>query len=783
MTDAARWARVTAVFHEALEREEPARVAYLDSACAGDGPLRAEVESLLASHQAAGRFAEGSPLEALPMSAVEALGLHPRLAPGSQFGSYTIVVPLGAGGMGEVYRARDTRLGRDVAIKALPQQFLADSDRVARFEREAQLLAALNHPNIATIYGLEESNGSHVLVLEFVEGESLAARIARGRIGLAESLGILRQIIDALESAHEKGIIHRDLKPANVMLTAEDRVKVLDFGLGKVLEPESLHAAGSQSPTKTLGATAPGVVLGTAAYMSPEQAKGRAADKRSDIWACGCVLYEMLAGKRAFSGDDASDTIAAVLRGEADWSALPSETPPNVRTLLKRCLEKDRKARVGDLSTVRYVLDEAGTSIAAAVTPSTVAKRSNIHIASAVTVGAAVATAITLGVMRSPPRPVVQPMRFTISSAADPINIAGPHPDIAIMPDGSHVVYRTGSTTARTFWVRRLDQIEAVPLRGLPTVLVSSPSISPDGRWLAFVAGTTLMKVALTGGPPVTVTPPAANIRGIAWGPDNTIIFGTTDTRSGLLSVPSGGGDVKELTKPDSQRGEVDHLFPSVLPGGRAVLFTVTAREALDNAQIAVLDLASGAQKRLIRGGTQAMYVESGHLVYAAGDSLMAVRFDLARLEVLSDPQPVAKQIVTKASGAANFSVSRNGTLVYIPGVAADAAVKRSLVWVTRQGTEELVKGVPPRAFLSVRLSPDGTRIAVDIRDHEGGVDIWVWDLAQETLTPLTLDPANNNISRLDAGWQADRLRVDACRCLQCLTGRQQTGQAWRSGW
>jgi serine/threonine protein kinase/Tol biopolymer transport system component len=660
---------------------------------------------------------------------------------GVRLGLYEIVGALGSGGMGEVYRARDTKLGREVAIKALPDQFLTDPERVARFEREAQLLAALNHPNIAAIHGLQESNGAQFLVLELVDGESLAERIARGLIGITESLVILRQIIDALESAHEKGIIHRDLKPANIMLTRDDRVKILDFGLAKALEPDPVRADLSHSPTMTLGATGAGVILGTAAYMAPEQIKGRAADKRSDIWACGCVLFEMLTGKRAFIGEDVSDTLAAVLRGEPDWLALPAYTPSNIRTLLKRCLQKDRRARVGDVSTVRYVLDEAAVASGVpGTTPATSARRSKALPFVALAASASVAAVVTWAVTRPGPSPIVQPVRFTIAPSGDAISVGSPHADLAITPDGTHVVYIAGGASGG-LWVRRLDQLEAVQLRGLPGINLSGPAISPDSKWIAFASATDLMRVSLTGGSPISLTNAASTTRGIAWRSDDTIVFATNDTATGLLSVPAAGGDPTVLTKPDPQKGEFDHLFPSVLPGGRAVLFTITTPSGLDSAQVAVLDLVSGDQKILVRGGSQAVYAQSGHLIYAAGGALRAVRFDPARLEVLSDPTPVVDQVVTKTSGAADFSISTNGTLVFVPG-GGGATAMRSLVWVTREGVEEPIKGVPPRAFFMARLSPDGSRIALDVRDQQN--DIWIWDLAQETLTPLTIDRAQD---------------------------------------
>jgi serine/threonine-protein kinase len=663
------------------------------------------------------------------------------LAAGARLGPYEILSALGAGGMGEVYRARDTKLNRDVAIKILPDLFVADADRIARFQREAQVLASLNHPNIAAIYGLEESNGIRALVLELVEGPTLADRLSQGALSLNETLTIARQIADALEAAHEKGIVHRDLKPANVALTANDQVKVLDFGLAKLARggaggasaPGEL-AAMTNSPTLTAMMTRAGVILGTAAYMSPEQAKGREADKRSDVWAFGCVLFEMLTRKRAFEGDDVSDTLAAVLRGEPDWKALPQGVPAHVRMIVARCLEKNRQTRFADISTAKFLLNE-GSDLATG--PGLRLGRSMVHtggwIAAAATVSGIIVGAATWAVMRVPaesPRPV----RFAIvPPAAEPLMV-GPDRDIAISPDGTQIVYRAGQGEAHLA-VRTVDQLEARSLAGT-TGNVRGPFMSPDGQWVGFFSNRNeLQKVSITGGPPITLCRVAGGSRGASWGPDDTIVFATSDSTTGLLSVPANGGKPNVLTTPDRGRGEIDHLFPAILPGGRAVLFTITSSQPED-AQIAVLDLKTGQRKTLIRGGSHAEYVATGHLVYAAAGTLRAVRFDLGRLEVLSDPVQVVEHVMTTGTGAANFAISERGTLVYVPGGVSTGA--QSLAWINRQGAEEPIKA-PPRSYVIPRLSPDGTRIALDVRDQE--TDIWIWDLAHETLTRLTFDP------------------------------------------
>jgi Tol biopolymer transport system component len=685
------------------------------------------------------------------------------LSPGARLGPYEILSALGAGGMGEVYRARDTKLDREVAIKVLPEQFVADPERVARFQREAKTLAALNHPHIGGIYGLEDADGVRALVLELVEGPTLADRIAQGPIPLEDALTIARQIADALEAAHEQGIIHRDLKPANIKLRSDGTVKVLDFGLAKALEPMSAASPnGTASPTITTPAmmTGVGMILGTAAYMSPEQAKGRPADKRSDVWAFGCVLFEMLSGKRPFEGEDVTDIIAAVVRAEPDWSALPPQVPLAIPSIIKRCLEKDRKTRIPDMSVVRFMMTEvesakpSSTMVERRVPPGWIA----LVAGTGMLVGIAIAAATAWSVMRFQPAPRSLPARFAINlPASQGIAFGGPDRTIAISPDGAHIAYISGASGSGAgggqLMVRSLDQLEGVPLRGLTNA--RSPFISPDSRWIGFFESGDLKKVPMTGGPAITISRIRGGTRGSSWGPDDTIIFATNDASSGLSSVPVGGGEPRVLTKPDTAHGELDHFFPSILPGGRAVLFTVWMTSgAADNSQIAVLDLKTGQRKTLVRGGSHAEYVDPssgpgpmasrssgqpGYLVYASSGALRAVRFDPEHLEVLSDSVVVADQVTqTNSSGAANFSVSRSGTLLYVAGGSATSFERRSLVWVDRQGREQAIDA-PPRAYTSPRISPDGTRIAVSIPDQEQ--DIWIIDRDRQPLTRLTFGP------------------------------------------
>jgi serine/threonine-protein kinase len=716
------------------------------------------------------------------------------LSIGTRLGSYEVGALIGVGGMGEVYRAHDTKLDRDVALKVVPELFARDSDRLARFQREAKVLASLNHPNIAGIYGLEDADGVKALVLELVEGPTLADLIAlrtsqtpaaaatsesqsRGAaasgtpraFGIDEALTIAKQIVEALEAAHGLGIIHRDLKPANVKVKNDGVVKVLDFGLAKTLAPEPGSVAAAkltQSPTITSPAamTGVGVLLGTAAYMSPEQAKGRAADKRSDVWAFGCVLYEMLTGRRAFSGEDVPETLAGILRDAPDWSLLPASTPAAVRTLLRRCLEKDPRERLPDIGVARLEIKDALVEPPTdAVGPPRVSGRRvwQRRAAAAIIASslAAVGGLAVWALMRPSP---AKPVRLTV---APPTNVtvgnATGNSDIAISPDGTRVVFVGGlsapgpGATPPQLYVRRLDQLEPLRLEGLVTPY--SPFMSPDGNWVGFFDGPNLKKVTLNGGPAVTLCRiPAVGGTG-TWAPDNTIIFSAGGS-GGLFRVSAGGGEPEVLTTPDAQKGEQSHQWPEVLPGGGAVLFTVFSPatggggDGITNARIAVLNLKTGEQKILVTGGGYPRYVPSGHIVYGVAGTLRAVAFDLGRLEVRSDPVPVLEGVLTKSSGAADFAVAQDGSLVYLAGTQA-GSIARTLVWVDRQGREEAVNA-PPRAYNYPRVSPDGTRVALDIRDQEN--DIWVWDLTRAALTRLTFGAG---LERLPL-WTPDGRRI-----------------------
>ena len=655
--------------------------------------------------------------------------------------------------MGEVYRAIDTNLKRAVAIKVLPTSVAADAERLARFQREAELLASLNHPHIAAIYGLEDADGVKALVLELVEGPTLADRIAQGPIPLDEAIPIARQIAEAVEAAHEQGIIHRDLKPANIKLRSDGTVKVLDFGLAKALDPAPASIDASQSPTITSPAmTRMGVIMGTAAYMSPEQARGKTVDKRSDIWAFGCVLYEMLTGRRAFEGEDISDTLANVLKIDPNWQALPAEVPAAIRALLRRCLDKDRRTRVADISTALFVLDEAAGLRGAVEGPAEVGPyvrgevsrwRRVVPAAGALIVGGAIVGGAVWWSMRTASPAVVRTTIATTESTA--LVTAGGVRDVAITPDGSRIVYHG----TNQLLVRVLNQIEPDVLGGLGTP--TNPFISPDGQWIGFADGQRLKKVAITGGPPVTIAPVDGVLRGATWGPDGTIVFATDATVTGLQRVSAAGGEPAVLTKPDSERGDRDHLWPEFLPGGGAVLFTIyPAIGGPDNAQVAVLDLKTGASKVLVRGGSHAHYVPTGHLVYGVAGTLRAVPFDLERLEPTGTPAPVLEGVWTTPLGAANFAVAANGSLVYVAGLARPAS-RNTIASVDRQGRVSPLPGVPPDLYRDVRVSPDGARLALATR-----TDVSTYEFARATLSRLTTDPAEDR-SPL---WTSDGQRI-----------------------
>jgi serine/threonine-protein kinase len=586
------------------------------------------------------------------------------LAPGTQLGPYEISASLGAGGMGEVYRATDTRLGREVAIKVLPESFAQDAERLGRFQREAQLLAALNHNNIAAIYGLEEADGRRYLVLEYVPGETLAARIARGAIPLEDALQLARQIAEALEAAHEKGIIHRDLKPGNIALTADGLVKVLDFGLAKALEGESAAVDPSESPTISLAATRAGLIMGTAAYMSPEQARGAAVDKRADIWAFGCVLFEMLTGRRAFTGDTASDTLASVLKVDPDWNTLPEDTPPKLNSLLRRCLNKKAKQRLHDIGDVRLELEElisgkteifSGAGVSAPRMSAAPEARWQRALPWSIAVVLSLALFL-LGWNRWQARQtgLHEQIRFEIAPPGNENFGIPEYPMAVLSPNGKKLAFITSQGNAGNIYLRNLDDFEARPVTGVSDA--RSLFFSPDGKWVGFTSGGKMMKVSVDGGAPVPIC--ETNWGGGTWGADGNIVF-TQGTNTGLWRVSADGGRPEKITEPDISQGELGHWWPQILPGGEWVLFT-NFGTPIEKAKIEALSLKTKEKRVLVEGAVYGKYAPTGHLLFFRGITLFAVSFDAAKLAVTGASVPVLEDVAyASQDGFSPFSFSR----------------------------------------------------------------------------------------------------------------------------
>jgi len=666
------------------------------------------------------------------------------LSIGSRLGQYEVLAALGAGGMGEVYRGRDTQLHRDVALKVLSERFAEDPDRLARFKREAQVLASLNHPHIGAIYGVADFPGGRALVLELVEGPTLADRIAAGPIPLEEALPIARQIAEALAAAHELGIVHRDLKPANVKLRPDGAVKVLDFGLAKAAEAETVSVDVTQSPTITSPAmTEMGVILGTAPYMSPEQAKGRTADKRSDVWAFGCVLFEMLTGRRAFAGEDVAETLAHVLTKELEWSRLPPETPPSIRRLLRRCLVRDRSRRLADLADARLEIDERDSATAPAA--STARGR---WLPWAVAGGALLLSlqAFTALYLRRPPAQAPEATRFSI----DPPKNTEFRGSFAVSPDGRRVVLRGISEGKVILWVRALESVTVQPLAG--TDEASSPFWSPDSRFIGFFAGGKLKKIAAAGGTAQTVCDAAGQGWGGSWSANGVIAFAPREGEP-LYRVSAAGGTPEPLTTLDSLRGEISHYRPHFLPDGRHFLYLVISSQP-KNAGIRVGSLDSKETKLLLNTDMSAAYAPPGYLFFLRDRTLMAQAFDANRLAIGGEPIPVAEDVDRLGLGARLplFSVSRTGVLVYRSG-SNDAT---QLTWFDRQGKQ--LGTVGPVANYSVPwLSPDESRVTFDAVAPQGGnTDVWCMDLARGNSTRLTFDPSPDH----SPVWSPDGGRI-----------------------
>ena len=681
------------------------------------------------------------------------------LASGTRLGPYEIVAPLGAGGMGEVYRATDSHLKRSVAIKVLPASVASDADRLARFQREAEVLAALNHPNIAAIYGLEKTPDFTALVMELVDGEDLSQRIGRGAIPIDEALPIAKQIAEALEAAHEQGIIHRDLKPANIKVRADGTVKVLDFGLAKAMEPAAGSSSSvSMSPTLSLHATQAGVILGTAAYMAPEHAKGRSVDKRADIWAFGVVLYEGLSGRRAFEGEDVSDLLVAVLSKDVDLGALPAGMPPAIVSLIRRCLVRDPKKRLRDIGEARLILEDpaplepvvAPSSSRAAPPPAPLWRRA-LPWATTAVFGAGLAAAL---LVRAPgtSTPPTEPRRLLAGIGADAYiddNLQN-SPAVAVSPDGKTLAFIAAykiQGQQRQLFVRKLDQLQATPLDG--TDGAYAPFFSPDSQWIAFFvsddSGGALKKIPVTGGAAITICA-AQPGRGGSWGEDGTIVFAQLDNPATLMRVPAAGGTPVAFGA--FGEGAISQRWPQILPGGTHVLYTEhSAMNSFEHANVVIAPLSGstaeaptqGAPKVIVRGGTYGRYVGSGpdgYLTYTRQTTLMAMPFDLARLEARGPAAPVAEDVsLARGGGSAHVTVSPDGTLVYLPTTSDEPA--SAIHWLSRDGTTAVLRAAKSH-WSSLRLSPDGQKLALIEEDKRRRV--FVHDVTRDIAKQVTTE-------------------------------------------
>jgi Tol biopolymer transport system component/tRNA A-37 threonylcarbamoyl transferase component Bud32 len=671
------------------------------------------------------------------------------IVPGTKLGTYEVTSHIGSGGMGEVYQAHDSKLGRDVAIKVLPEQFARDPERLARFQREAKMLAALNHPNIAAIYGLEQSGDTHYLVMELVPGETLRERVAGGRrVPVEEALTIARQIAEALEAAHnsEKGIIHRDLKPANVKVTPEGRVKVLDFGLAKAFATNTATEDPSNSPTLSALPTQQGVIMGTAAYMSPEQARGKTVDKRTDIWAFGCVLYELLTGRAAFQGEDVTEILAAVMMKEPAFDALPANTPSAMRTLLRRCLRKDRRQRLQDATGVRIEIEEAlAVPYSESAAPVGAKRGWRQFLPWAVALVLSACTGIVVWNLKpSPPRPVTR----TVITLPPGQELAGMEagPAVALSPDGTQVAYVARQDGTQQLFLRAMDSTESRAVPG--TEGGDGPFFSPDGQWLGFFAGGKMKKIAVGGGAAV-ILGDAVVFRGASWDSRGMIAF-PPNAFSTIMQMSDGGGAPQALTR--FEKGENSHRWPEFLPGSKAVLFSAGQNTGnWSDGQVAVQSMETGERRNLVEGAAHPRYASSGHLIYAQAGNLVAVPFDPQSLQITGTAVPVVEGVLQSfGAGGAQYSFSAAGSLVYVPGRLE--AQQSQPVWVSRNGAERPL-ALPARAYRSLRLSPDGRRAAASI-DEQGG-QVWLYDLSRETLTRFTFEGSNGG-----PAWTRDGKRI-----------------------
>jgi serine/threonine protein kinase len=667
------------------------------------------------------------------------------LSPKSSLGPYEIVSALGAGGMGEVYRAKDSRLGREVAIKVLPDSVATDAERLARFKREAQVLAALNHPNIASVYGLEESGGHPALIMELVEGSTLADRLQRGAISLDEALHLAKQIAEALEAAHEKGIVHRDLKPANIKIAPDGTVKVLDFGLAKAMEGETSVPDMAKSPTISAMATHIGVILGTAAYMSPEQAKGKSVDRRADIWSFGVVLYEMLTGKHLFTGETVSEVLAHVITTEPSWDVLPASVPRSIQRLLHHCLTKDPKHRLQAIGDARIAIEEqlSGKSDEGPRTQVSGPSRRWMWMALALA-GVAFPLASLLWRPRSAPETPM--LRYSFGLPSGQTLVLTDQGALAISPDGVRIAYVNEIEGKRQLWMRKADEFQPHEVPGGESA--RGPGFSPDGKWLAFFADGKLKKVPVNGGPAASIAD-VGDPRGLTWSTDSEIVYSSSPV-SPLFLVSVNGGKPRALTELHAEQQERSHRWPYALPGGKVVLFTMgdlANPDNYDNANIEAVEVATGKRKVLLPGACAIRYLADGTLVIARGGALYGVAFDPDHLEVKGAPAPLLEHVSgDSTTGVSHAAVSSNGVLIYVPG---EPRLGSRVAWVDRSGVITPLD-LPVAAYRDLKISPDGKKIAL-ISSQRAGADVWIYDLDHKTYTRLTY--AGTNITPL---WSRD---------------------------
>jgi serine/threonine-protein kinase len=664
-----------------------------------------------------------------------------NIAPGARIGSYEVADLIGEGGMGTVYRARDSRLDRDVALKVIRRDLAVDADRVARFDREARLLAALNHANIATIHGLEYDGATRILVLELVQGDTLGERLRAGKLTVTESLAYGLQMAAGIGAAHDQGIIHRDLKPANIKITPSGTVKILDFGLAKALAIDSAAQAIAFSSTLTSDGTAQGAIVGTAAYMSPEQARGKEVDKRTDVWAFGCILYDMLTGRAAFGGDTLSDTIAAILTRDPDWSRLPDDVPASIKRLLRRCLQKDSSRRLRDIGDARLEIEDAlgsssdeeqrAQSVSVNLAAPAVARRSamRVPLVAAGLLGAAVIGAASYAALR---RDNPLPLRAAHFSIALPGNtrLDGlDFPAVALSPAETHIAFVATRGGSSQLFVRPLASLDAQPLEGTEHAL--SPFFSPDGNWIGFFASGKLKKIPLAGGPVTEIADAEIGFGGV-WGVDNNIIFAPSNA-SPLMRVSADGGTPEAITTLDTAKGEFSHRWPDLLPDGKTVLFSAGTSGSWNDADIVLQRIGSDDRQTIVRGGSAPRYAASGHVLYVRAGILHALPFDAGSRRATGNALADVAEILGSMDGAAQISVSRDNTLLYVP--ASASASKRTLTWVDRTGRLQPL-AAPPRAYCCPRLSTDDATIAVAIAENP--VNVWAYDIARNQLDQMT---------------------------------------------